>query len=282
MPFLNKQTQFLVHCCLFCRPIQHLSSLWINAGCIFCKDKHMQRKSLSRVRCDQGGGNNAVCLFVEVFRGSGRGSASRWRSTHNQRIERLWGDVWRGVVNVYHSLFTLLENDGVIDCNNEMHVRALHYIYLSQINRDLQLFVNQWNHHCLRTARYMSPYQFFVRGCPQLQAQNSTGIQRVFGADEQPAQPAYLQYQLLTGQTGWRSVWLNMPWTLTTWQNFSNALIPWEDQETPLEWTFCKRSLVSLTIQYPLYPTFNHTIITGLTLSFLFCFSIMYSWCSIN
>ncbi|XP_062312232.1 uncharacterized protein LOC134017000 [Osmerus eperlanus] len=45
----------------------------------------------SRVRCDYGGKNNAICLFMDVFRGSTRGS------THNQRIERLWGDVWRGV-----------------------------------------------------------------------------------------------------------------------------------------------------------------------------------------
>ncbi|CAM4555710.1 unnamed protein product [Leuciscus chuanchicus] len=142
----------------------------------------------SRVRCDQGGENNAVCLFMEVFRGSDRGSALRGRSTHNQRIERLWGDVWRGVVNVYHSLFTLLEDDGVVDCNNERHLWALHYIYLPRINQDLNFFVNQWNHHRLRTARYMSPYQIFVRGCLRLQAQNLTGIQGVFGADEQPAQ----------------------------------------------------------------------------------------------
>lgn len=142
----------------------------------------------SRVRCDQGGENNAVCMFMEVFRGSARGSALRGRSTHNQRIERLWGDVWRGVVNVYYSLFTLLENDGILDCNNESHLWALHYIYLPRINRDLNLFIKQWNHHCLRTARYMSPYQIFVRGCLRLQTQNLTGIQGVFGADEQPTQ----------------------------------------------------------------------------------------------
>jgi len=59
-----------------------------------------------RIRCDQGEENNAVCRFMEVFRGSDRGSALRGRSTHNQRIERLWGYVWRGVVNVYHICFS--------------------------------------------------------------------------------------------------------------------------------------------------------------------------------
>lgn len=34
----------------------------------------------------------------------------------------------------------------------------------------------------------MSPNQIFVHGCLPLQAQNLTGIQGVFGADEQPAQ----------------------------------------------------------------------------------------------
>ncbi len=134
----------------------------------------------SRVRCDHGGENNAVCLFMEVFRGNGRGSAMRGRSTHNQRIERLWGDVWRGTVNIYHSLFTLLEQDGTIDHMNEKHMWALHYVYLPRLNRDLNIFVNQWNHHRLRTARYMSPYQIFVRGCLALQRRGLTGIHGIF------------------------------------------------------------------------------------------------------
>ncbi|KAJ4939961.1 hypothetical protein JOQ06_029396 [Pogonophryne albipinna] len=50
----------------------------------------------SRVRTDHGGENNSVCLMMNIFRGSHRGSALRGRSTHNQRIERLWGDLWRG------------------------------------------------------------------------------------------------------------------------------------------------------------------------------------------
>ena len=138
----------------------------------------------SRVRCDFGGENNAVCLFMELFRGQGSGSAMRGRGTHNQRIERLWGDLWRGLVNVYHSLFTLLEEEGTIDVMNEKHMWALQYVYLPRINRDLDRFVSQWNHHKLRTARYQSPYQIFVRGSLEMQRRGLTAIQTIFGEDD--------------------------------------------------------------------------------------------------
>jgi len=57
------------------------------------------------------------------------------------------------------------ENEGIIIANNEKHLWALHFVYLPRIKRDLGLFCNQWNHHLLRTARYISPYQIFVQGC---------------------------------------------------------------------------------------------------------------------
>lgn len=56
----------------------------------------------SPVRCDHGGENNTVCLFMNIYHGSERGSAIRGRSVHNQRIERLWRDLWWGMTNVYH------------------------------------------------------------------------------------------------------------------------------------------------------------------------------------
>ncbi|KAI5607880.1 hypothetical protein C0J50_9764, partial [Silurus asotus] len=67
----------------------------------------------SRVRTDHGGENNDVCV-INIFRGSERG-----RSTHNQRIERLWG-----LTNVYDNLFHFLESEGIVDIDNEMHLWA--------------------------------------------------------------------------------------------------------------------------------------------------------------
>ncbi|KAI9534203.1 hypothetical protein NQZ68_016922, partial [Dissostichus eleginoides] len=142
----------------------------------------------SRVRTDHGGENNSVCLMMNIFRGSHRGSALRGRSTHNQRIERLWGDLWRGVSNVYYDLFNFLESEGIIDIDNEMHMWALHYVYLPRINHDLRGFLDQWNNHGLRTERHQSPIQLFVQGCLERQDRTTSAMQSLFGGGQGDAQ----------------------------------------------------------------------------------------------
>ena len=56
-------------------------------------------------------------------------------SVHNQRIERLWRDVFTGVVKFYKELFLHLEETSLLDPDDELCVFALHYIYIPRINR---------------------------------------------------------------------------------------------------------------------------------------------------
>uniref|UniRef100_A0A4W5MCW4 Integrase core domain-containing protein n=1 Tax=Hucho hucho TaxID=62062 RepID=A0A4W5MCW4_9TELE len=134
----------------------------------------------SRVRCDRGGENNRICAFMEQFRGCERGSAFRERSTRNQRIDRLWGDVWHGDSNVYHDLFTFLETEQIIDINNEVHLWALRFVFLPQVNKDLAVFAGQWNHHGLRTEQRQSPLQLFVSGFLAMQRARLTEVKDLF------------------------------------------------------------------------------------------------------
>ena len=55
-------------------------------------------------------------------------------------IERLWRDVYEGVVGFYHGFFNHLESVGMLDPNDDLHILCLHTEFFPRINRHL----NTW------------------------------------------------------------------------------------------------------------------------------------------
>ena len=118
----------------------------------------------SRIRVDYGVENVLICDAMAFHRGEGRGSFIAGSSTRNQRIERLWRDVFRCVCQIFYYTFYAMEQSGILGIENHVHIFALHLRFLKRINFALTEFQEMYNSHRLSTENGWTPNQIWLNG----------------------------------------------------------------------------------------------------------------------
>jgi len=83
----------------------------------------------------------------------GRRSFHMGRSTGNQRIERLWGSLCPNFTEFWRSYFKDMRDSGLFNDTDPLHIECIRFCFFPIIQKHLNIFVENWNVHRIRSQR---------------------------------------------------------------------------------------------------------------------------------
>ena len=120
----------------------------------------MELKRVPRVLRFDAGTENVVIRDIHIALRmrhsdsmSGFNSCSTGRSTANQRIEMLWSILRRGFTSFWRNLFKDMVDEGLLDNTDPLHLECVLLCFLPAIQKHLDLFLECWNGHRIRSQR---------------------------------------------------------------------------------------------------------------------------------
>ena len=137
----------------------------------------------SRIRVDHGGEFVHIKSLITELNGNEHNSWIAGKSVHNQRIERLWRDVFCKVANKFYLVFNAMEKNGVLVIENVIHMAALHHVFSRRIQRDLQFWYEAHNSHPISTEGYKTPLQLWNSASILSQNERNTAMHNLFRRD---------------------------------------------------------------------------------------------------
>ena len=142
----------------------------------------------NQVHSDRGGENVQVWHYMFEEHNS-QLAVLVGSSTHNERIEGLWREVYRCVGVLFADLFRKVENDGILNTLDELDLFCLHTTFLPRINKALDSFAQSWNNHPVSTEHNRTPNQLFVERAIR---QNITPNIPIFAHDTSHSKNCYV------------------------------------------------------------------------------------------
>lgn len=120
------------------------------------------------IRTDRGLENSLTWERMLEVRGRGTRAVIVGPSTRNTRIERLWLTVGVHKIRFWRRLFQSMEDQNGLDIENDLHLWALHYIFVPRLNQELSAWIVGFNNHRHRSDRLertmRTPQQMFIEG----------------------------------------------------------------------------------------------------------------------